>query len=80
MKYFITAPSRTDLYWRPGRKGYTTELADAGLYEEEEAKRIESGGRGDRIIPLDTDKKEEISKLHSKYCQYLDNLEEFLTQ
>jgi len=33
------------LWWRPGGKGYTTEIKKAGLYTEKEARDIE-GNRG----------------------------------
>lgn len=50
--YAILAPGRADLYWRPNRCGYTTNLADIGIYSEEESKGIENLGRGDKRVPL----------------------------
>lgn len=50
--FVILAPNRTDLYWRPNRCGYTTSLAQAGVYSAEEAEGIVRLGRGDEKVPL----------------------------
>jgi hypothetical protein len=50
--YLITAPNRSDLYWRPNRQGYTIQIAEAGVYSKREAEGIVSNGRGDMMIPL----------------------------
>lgn len=36
-------------WWRPGSRGYTTSLRDAGRYSESEAKRIED--KANRHLP-----------------------------
>jgi hypothetical protein len=51
--FFITAPDKTDIYWRPNKMGYTGNLAEAGLYTKLEAKSIEGMGRGDKARPVD---------------------------
>lgn len=75
--YFITAPDRTDLYWRPNKCGYTTDLAEAGLYGEREALSIESGRRGDKAIPF-MNKKAELIALRDKCKKDLSYLESIL--
>lgn len=59
MKQFLIVYK--DLYWRPNRNGYTTQIVDAGLYSEDEAKRQQESGRNPRdwAVPLD----EEIARL-----------------
>jgi len=37
----ITATGDLHLWWRPGWRGYTTDLACAGVYSREEAERIQ---------------------------------------
>lgn len=77
MQYFITAPGRTDLYWRANRCGYTTNLAEAGLYSGNEALGIEKGGRGDKAIPF-IYKGEELKDLKEKCVKDLKRLDTML--
>lgn len=58
MKYFIFTldpnAKETALWWKPGRRGYTLNLEEAGLYEEKEAREIERlRPPEDRAIPED---------------------------
>lgn len=39
------------IWWRPNRKGYTFNIDDAGLYEEEEARSIERVRGTDKAVP-----------------------------
>lgn len=39
------------LWWRAERKGYTVNLDEAGLYQEEEARSIEQLRGTDRAVP-----------------------------
>jgi hypothetical protein len=80
MLYFITAPNRTDLYWRPDKCGYTNEIAKAGLYDEIESKRIEDGGRGDKRIPLNKAKGLELEELANEYEKDIERIDWMLTQ
>lgn len=77
MKYFITAPNRTDLYWRPNSQGYTTNLAQAGLYDEKTAQGILRNQRGDMLIPFDN-RKEELIELREERQQDVYKLDEML--
>jgi len=79
MKCFITAPNRTDLYWRPNKEGYTTNLADAGLYDWRESTNIEKEGRGDKVVILRS-KKEEIQSLIKEHQRCIDKLTWMETQ
>lgn len=50
--YLLTAPDRVDLYWRPHSQGYTTSIAEAGVYSKQEATRIVNNKRGDKMIDM----------------------------
>lgn len=50
--FLIMAPGRPDLYWRANSRGYTTKIAQAGVYSEKEANGIVGNKRGDKSIPL----------------------------
>lgn len=65
MKYLILAPHRTDLYWRTDACGYTTDLADVGLYNKDDKFQGLKSDRGDKKIPL-SDIKKELEKLSAK--------------
>lgn len=51
MSYLIFCKERSDdgvaCWWRPGRTGYTTDVAAAGRYSQEEAEQISRGSRGE---------------------------------
>lgn len=61
--YFVTAPGRSDLYWRPDSQGYTTNKAQAGIYTENVAQGILRNQRGDRIWEIDKDTIAELAKI-----------------
>lgn len=50
--WVITAPNRTDLYWRPDSQGYTTHLAEAEVYSKKQAESIVNNKRGDKMYSL----------------------------
>lgn len=77
VKFFITAPDRNDLYWRPERRGYTTSLAQAGVYEEREALSIQRMDRGDKAI-LVSDKADELLRLYQQAQEDVPRLRELL--
>ena len=59
MLYFIKSPywsrnNKKDTYWGPDKNGYTTLLADAGVYKEEEKVHMESLNSLDRctFVPI----------------------------
>lgn len=60
MKYYIqdtlACVGNCALWWRPKSEGYTTQLEEAGEYEEEEALRIERSRGSDRAIPVEVAK------------------------
>lgn len=60
--FVILAPDRTDLYWRPASKGYTTRLGLAGVYSAEEAESIVSNRRGDRAVSLTSLREEMVQE------------------
>ena len=54
MKYLLLCTSRTNgiaVWWRPRRRGYTTNVNDAGRYEVSEAKEIVADARDVVMIP-----------------------------
>lgn len=51
-RYFILCAGTTGLFWRPESRGYTTNLAEAGIYEEKEARGIAGLGRGDSLVAV----------------------------
>ena len=60
MFYFIHSPKQTsysggiDQYWKPNEHGYTSMLADAGIYTEEDKERISkrSNEWGATFLPI----------------------------
>lgn len=64
--FLLTAPNRTDLYWRVESRGYTMQIAEAGIYSRREAEAIVNNKRGDQMIPLR--KFEETIKHLIKQC------------
>jgi hypothetical protein len=72
--FFITAPDRSDLYWRPNRMGYTDNIAEAGLYTRLEAKGIEGLGRGDNLVPVDMIKLTELRDTLRKQVDSLNGM------
>lgn len=57
MKFFIefTGPHSHEnaLWWRPERRGYTTNLDEAGQYDESDARGIEGIRGQERAWPVD---------------------------
>ena len=65
-KIWLILEARTGVWWRKNKAGYTGNLADAGLYTEEEAKKIACNpdpNRMDKAIPLE-DYREGIERLY----------------
>lgn len=55
MLYLIKSNKR-DTYWAPNQNGYESVIANAGFYEEEEAKKIVSLSSGNaEMIPITVD-------------------------
>lgn len=70
--YLIHAPN-SNLWWKADRRGYTNNLARAGVYSEEEAKGIEGLGRGDTAVLL-ASMLEEIVRTRNDYREDITNL------
>lgn len=64
------------LYWRPNSCGYTSQLRQAGIYDEAFARRVERGGRTppDRAIQITPEMVEEleaeVSKLQAAIARF----------
>ena len=75
--FVILCHNRTNLYWCPDRHGYTTNLAEVGVYSAEEAGAIERLGRGDTPVPL-TSLRQEFVDLRVKLRKDIDGLTKIL--
>lgn len=67
-----------ELWWGPDSKGYTRNILLAGLYTEQEAKRIESKAtdtRRDRIVHVSTER-EQIERLRAGLARMIEALSE----
>lgn len=59
MKYYIQSIEHGPVdfcwvFWGPDNRGYTTDLRRAGIYDEDRAREIVEGARGDEIAwPVD---------------------------
>lgn len=65
-KVWLIYEARSGTWWGPNRQGYFRNVTEAGLYTEEEAKRIASNpdpGRRDEAISLE-EYREGIERLY----------------
>jgi hypothetical protein len=65
MKYYIQDTRQVvgncALWWAADGKGYTTQLEEAGVYEEAEANQIGRGRDTDRPVPVDVAKRASVT-------------------
>jgi len=64
-KYYIqdtrSVVGNCALWWRENGAGYTTQLEDAGVYDEEEAMSIQQSRSTDRAVPVEVAKRASVT-------------------
>lgn len=83
MLYFIYSPKQSkyhdiDIYWQANENGYTSILANAGVYTEEDKERIESRSSeyGATFIPITKELLQQAKvQLQEKITEYDERIE-----
>ena len=84
MLYFIYSPKQSkyhdiDIYWQANENGYTSILANAGVYTEEDKERIESRSSeyGATFIPITKELLQQAKiQLQEKIAEYDERIEQ----